>query len=212
MRKPDTDSYRPTKQARSARSEQLLLDAAEALFAEHGFQGTKVTDIIERSGCSIGTFYHRFGDKEGLARVLIHRFIEDGTTMIDALDLSRSKCGDLPGMLRYLAGVLYDTMTDKLGVYRASQRLNSLASKGEVNTAVLVAPLAAHVLVHAADYSDEISAPDGEAALRQALQLIVMITWQTRLGAGTLFPKDRGPLIEMMVKSAMGLLKEDAKR
>jgi len=206
MTKSDAEGYRPTKQARSARSEQLLLDAAEELFAQKGYQGTKVTDIIERSGCSIGTFYHRFGDKEGLAKVMIERFIDDGCEMIEALDLSRSIHGDLRTMLGFLAGVLFDTMNERLGAYRASQRLNTLSSDDIANTVVLVAPLEARLLAHVEEYGDEITAPDAETALGHALQLIIMVALQTRLGAGPLFPKERQGLVDMMVQAAMGLL------
>ncbi len=208
MSKSGSDGYRPSKQARSVRSEQLLLEAGEALFAEHGYYNTKVTDIIERSGCSTGTFYHRFADKEGLARVMIGRFIEEGDAVIQALDLDRGIHGDLPTMLSYLAGGLQDSMTDRLGVYRASQRLNTLGSDRSADTGVLVPPLEAHVMTYLDQYRDQITASDPDVALRHALQLIIMVSLQTRLGAGRLFPRDKAGLTQMLVQAAMGLLQQ----
>lgn len=44
-----------------------LISAAETLFAEHGYAGTTIDQIIEKAGCSKGTFYHYFDSKEELA-------------------------------------------------------------------------------------------------------------------------------------------------
>ncbi len=208
MSKSGSDGYRPSKQARSVRSEQLLLEAGEALFAENGYQSTKVTDIIERSGCSTGTFYHRFTDKEGLARLMIERFIDEADDVIQSLDLNRNIHGDLPQMLAYLAGGLHDSMTERLGVYRASQRLNTLSSDRSADTGVLVAPLEAHVMTYLDQYRDQITAADPDEALRHALQLIIMVTLQTRLGAGRLFPRDKAGLTQMLVQASLGLLQQ----
>lgn len=47
-----------------------VLDAALELFVEHGYFGTSVHDIVRASQVSIGSIYHHFGDKEGVARAL----------------------------------------------------------------------------------------------------------------------------------------------
>ena len=48
----------------------LVLDAALTLFSDRGYFNTSVHDIGRASGVSIGSIYHHFGDKEGLARAL----------------------------------------------------------------------------------------------------------------------------------------------
>ena len=49
---------------------QAILDAALAAFSEHGVEATTIDDIRRRSGASVGSIYHHFGDKEGLADAL----------------------------------------------------------------------------------------------------------------------------------------------
>jgi AcrR family transcriptional regulator len=55
--------------APSARREKIL-DAALECFAGHGFAGTTIEEIRQRSGASVGSIYHHFGGKEGLAAEL----------------------------------------------------------------------------------------------------------------------------------------------
>jgi AcrR family transcriptional regulator len=51
-------------QASDARSR--VLDAAVDLFAEHGYDGTSVSQVITRAGVAKGGFYHHFASKEAL--------------------------------------------------------------------------------------------------------------------------------------------------
>jgi AcrR family transcriptional regulator len=46
------------------------LDTALSLFTDKGYFNTSVHDIGRVAGVSIGSIYHHFGDKEGLARAL----------------------------------------------------------------------------------------------------------------------------------------------
>jgi AcrR family transcriptional regulator len=43
-----------------------ILTAAVDLFAEHGYDGTSVTQVIDRAGVAKGGFYHHFASKEAL--------------------------------------------------------------------------------------------------------------------------------------------------
>jgi len=53
---------------------QLILEAAEVVFAERGFQGAAVEEIAARSEVSIATLYKMFGSKEEVFAALIeHR-------------------------------------------------------------------------------------------------------------------------------------------
>jgi AcrR family transcriptional regulator len=58
-----TVSTRPERPA-------AILAAALECFAERGFAATTVEEIRQRSGASIGSIYHHFGGKEGLAAEL----------------------------------------------------------------------------------------------------------------------------------------------
>lgn len=50
--------------------QQAILSAALECFAERGFAATTIEEIRQRSGASIGSIYHHFGGKEGLAAEL----------------------------------------------------------------------------------------------------------------------------------------------
>ena len=67
---------RPPRQARSQETLDRILDAAEALVAEKGFGDATVADIARRAESSVGAFYARFKDKEGLLYALYERYFE----------------------------------------------------------------------------------------------------------------------------------------
>lgn len=51
----------------SAGTRGRILDAALRSFLEHGLAGASIEDVCARSGASVGSVYHHFGSKEGLA-------------------------------------------------------------------------------------------------------------------------------------------------
>jgi len=65
------------KQARSERTLQRLLDAAQVLIEEKGHAAVSIPEIARRARSSVGGFYARFRDKNELLRALEERhFIE----------------------------------------------------------------------------------------------------------------------------------------
>lgn len=60
-----------TQNERSTRDR--LMDAAESLFLGHGYGGTSVDAILERTGLTKGAFFHHFRSKHDLALSLIER-------------------------------------------------------------------------------------------------------------------------------------------
>ncbi|NGP60799.1 TetR/AcrR family transcriptional regulator [Paenibacillus thiaminolyticus] len=63
---------RVVKQAGERRNE--ILDAADELFGQRGFDGTSTNDILERVGIARGTLYHHFKSKEDIMDALIERY------------------------------------------------------------------------------------------------------------------------------------------
>ena len=55
-----------------------ILDAAEALFLDQGFEKVSLNAIIARSGGSLATAYEMFGNKQGLLREVVERRREEG--------------------------------------------------------------------------------------------------------------------------------------
>ncbi len=53
-----------------------ILDAALELFLEAGVGNCRLEDLLEGSGASVGSFYHHFGGKPGLAAALYLEILE----------------------------------------------------------------------------------------------------------------------------------------
>lgn len=51
-----------------------ILDAAEALFGQKGFDGTSTNDILSKVGIARGTLYYHFKSKEDIMDALIERY------------------------------------------------------------------------------------------------------------------------------------------
>ncbi|MEZ5223721.1 MAG: helix-turn-helix domain-containing protein [Ilumatobacteraceae bacterium] len=55
-----------------------LLDAAARAFAERGYSGTRISDIVKSAGLSSGAVYGRFGSKDELLTEAVIRKVERG--------------------------------------------------------------------------------------------------------------------------------------
>lgn len=64
-----------------------ILDAALDAFTEKGYAGATIDDVRRGSGASVGSIYHHFGGKEGLAGALYAEAIGDYLSRLaDELD------------------------------------------------------------------------------------------------------------------------------
>jgi AcrR family transcriptional regulator len=77
-------SVNGTRQQQSQATRQALIDAARALFAEHGFAGTGTEDIVRRAGVTRGALYHQFRDKEDIFRAVYAHVEKDFGARIEA--------------------------------------------------------------------------------------------------------------------------------
>lgn len=73
------------RQARSRRTLERILRAAEELIEEKGLPDVSIPDIVARAGSSVGGFYGRFRDKNELLRALEERFFRQVDARLDAL-------------------------------------------------------------------------------------------------------------------------------
>jgi AcrR family transcriptional regulator len=67
---------RAPTQARSIASRERLLDAAERLLGEYGYEETSVGEIVHEAHASVGVFYNRFVDKAEIFRAVQERLLE----------------------------------------------------------------------------------------------------------------------------------------
>jgi AcrR family transcriptional regulator len=81
---------RPPLQARTHATLEKLLDTAEAMLAERSFDEISIAELAAEAGSSVGAFYRRFKDKDGLLHALQERYCVEAMTTADAaLDPAR---------------------------------------------------------------------------------------------------------------------------
>ncbi len=109
VEKPTASRWnRPAYQNRSQTTQELILDAAERLFAERGIARTSVQEVASEAGRSIGSLYHHFDTKEVLVHAVIDRLLADMGSEMDRFFAddrwARSTIADI--LTAYLRGVL----------------------------------------------------------------------------------------------------------
>ncbi|GAB2663921.1 TetR/AcrR family transcriptional regulator [Vibrio panuliri] len=58
------------------KTKEKILDVAEALFAEHGFNDTSLRTITSKAGVNLASVNYHFGDKKTLVRAVLNRYLE----------------------------------------------------------------------------------------------------------------------------------------
>lgn len=85
----DDHSQRDTKER--------LLDAAERLFAERGFEGTSMRAVTQAADASVSAANYHFGSKEALLQAALVRRLEPlNRRRLEALDALETAAGDEP--------------------------------------------------------------------------------------------------------------------
>jgi AcrR family transcriptional regulator len=111
---------RPPLQARSQETLERLLDAAEQLVAEKGFEDATIAELVRRAESSVGAFYARFRDKEGLLYALYERYLEQAIATADAaLDPLRWAGASIPAIVRTVVPFLVSVYRERAGLIRA---------------------------------------------------------------------------------------------
>ncbi len=58
---------------RGVRSRERVLDAAERIMAEHGFEAATLARVVEEAGIPMSSVYHYFGSKDGILLAVMER-------------------------------------------------------------------------------------------------------------------------------------------
>ncbi len=124
---------REPTQERSQRSLERLLDAAEELVEERGFEATSLRALCDRAGLTSGAFYARFVRKEDLILALVERL--ERRLLRPVLELERvAEDGRPVAAVRALLLAAADLYRGHPGLFRS---LTSLARRDpEVATAL----------------------------------------------------------------------------
>lgn len=81
--------------ARSSGTRRQILEAAEDVFVDRGYWDSNISDIVERSGSSVGSIYHHFGGKKELFTALWENYAQVlGEVAVEA---SQAHLREFPG-------------------------------------------------------------------------------------------------------------------
>jgi AcrR family transcriptional regulator len=98
------------RERKKQETRQGLLEAALALFREHGYDEATVEEITERADVAKGTFFNYFPSKEALLRELT---VWHFSQLRDALDVSQGAPESPLSRIKLLMGFLYgQTVSD----------------------------------------------------------------------------------------------------
>jgi AcrR family transcriptional regulator len=84
-------------------TKERLLDAAEGLFTERGFEGTSMRAVTQAADASVSAANYHFGSKEALLQAALVRRLEPlNRRRLEALDALEAAAGDEPVSLEAL--------------------------------------------------------------------------------------------------------------
>lgn len=164
---------RPPQQARSQETLSRILDAAETLVAEKGFEDTPISEIVRRAGSSVGAFYTRFEDKDALLHALYDRYLEQAiATTDDALDTARWESARVSELLRAVVGFLVTIYREQRGLMRVFVMRNHSDPAFQARRARLSHYVSERLASLLLARRDEIRHPDPERAAAFGLTLV----------------------------------------
>jgi AcrR family transcriptional regulator len=196
-----------SRQDRSRRTEQALLDAALELFRERGVDAVTVADIAAAAGVAPATIYRRFGDKDGLLKEAFASFTGMAMHVLEMVPLRVDQ-----DAVELLADITTTVMHFSQGNQRLLQSSYAKALVDEFYEAQMVA-LRRHTIAtlkrHFQSKAGEIAHPQPDIAidfvLRQAVAMLSARLVTGKLEAGSDEMSDAMFLRELM-RSLLGYL------
>jgi AcrR family transcriptional regulator len=164
---------KPARQARSQETLERLLDAAEELVSERGFDNATVAEIVRRANSSVGAMYARFPDKDSLLVCLHERFCEQALATADlVLERSRWVGATIPEIFAVTTPFLVHVYHHKRGLIRAFIARCSCDPLFAERGSRVGREISAKMLDLLADRHHEIKHPHAELAIDFGLRMI----------------------------------------
>ncbi len=160
-------TYKPPRQRRSRESLERILDAAEELIRERGFDAMTIAEVVERSKSSVGSIYARFPNKLGLLRAVHSRYlarVQD--EVFAALDRADAESEGLEDLVERVVRVVASHLLSEQQLFRAfiveAVFDSKVRAQGERTNAARRSKVMEVLLRH----RDEIRHPEPELATR----------------------------------------------
>ena len=164
---------KPPRQARSQETLDRILDAAERLVAEKGFEDSPVAEIAARAGSSVGAFYARFHDKDGLLHALYERYYEEAVATADAaLAPERWQGARVAELIPIVIRFLVSIFRERRGLMRAFVVRNHTHPEFQARQQRLSHHVIARLGALLIARRGELAHPDPELAARFGMMLV----------------------------------------
>jgi AcrR family transcriptional regulator len=171
---PHFQWIRPVQQARSQQTLERLLDSAEALIEDKGFDDVTVAEIAARAGLSVGAVYSRFRDKKGVLHCLQDRFVDEAHLTTDtAFDPDRWQGASIEEIVGELIVFLVEIHRERRGVVRELLVRTRSERPMVERKERLVAHIGERLLSLMLARADKIGHSDPEAAVGFGLRLVL---------------------------------------
>lgn len=162
-----------TKKSPEVRSNELI-DCAERLFFQHGYENTTVNDVIREANVSKGAFYHYFVSKEALLEAVATRLAQRNLKELQPHfeDPSLDAVGQLNALFAGSRRLKLDMAPQLKNTFNALFKPENVALYHRIDEALLAVslPLVAEMLRRGHE-EGTLDAPDPEAAALMLLQL-----------------------------------------
>ena len=135
---------RITKNPEERRTE--IMDTAQVLFAQKGFEETSVADIVRKIGVAQGTFYYHFESKEQLLNEILNRLVDLGIYRIEEIfnDQQMSAADKIVGMFRTFFEL--GNNHGSLGEYVHQEKNNALHQRLMDKSLVRIGPMVVKIV------------------------------------------------------------------
>jgi AcrR family transcriptional regulator len=145
----------PRTVMRPADRRRELLDHAQTLFFERGYDATSVNDVIAAAGISKGAFYHHFPSKESLLEALAERLARGSIAQVQDIldDPSLSAVERLNRFLERTRQLKVESAPELLATFAAVFRSENVVLYHRLNTALVavMAPVLARIIAQGLD-------------------------------------------------------------
>lgn len=164
---------KPPQQARSQRTLERMLDAAEELIIERGASALTVSELVRRAGSSVGAFYARFPDKDAILATLHERSCSEALATAElALDPARWKQENVERVILELTRFTETLCRQRLGLLLAFISLAAADTTYAKRRAALEAQIADRLHHLFESRRDEIGHPDLRTAANISVRMI----------------------------------------
>lgn len=98
---PSIQKDKNKHQARTEETQEKILDAAEAIFSEQGFEKTQLEEVAARAGYTRGAIYAHYASKEDLFLALMEHRVLTKFTAIRRLIEAEPEVSKRPGIFKH---------------------------------------------------------------------------------------------------------------